>query len=188
MALLDDPDWVRDMIDTSLDLNLAMLSMAWDRGYHFHAVHWPDDMGYRNGTFFSLETYRSVVKPAQKRLIDWCHDRGVFTNLHSCGDINMLVPELVEIGLDGLNPLEQKAGMDVFDLKEKYGDKLTLEGGIDVRNMTDGKKIEEEIREKFAVLKPGGGYIYFSDHSIPSDVSFSDYCRVLELVKYYGKY
>ncbi len=188
MALVDDPEWVRDMIDTALDMNLAMLSMVWDRGYHFHAVHWCDDMGYRNGPFFSLETYRSVEKPAQKRLIDWCHDRGIVANLHSCGNIEPLVPELVEIGLDGLNPLEQKAGMDVFELKEKYGDKLTLEGGIDVRNMTDGKKIEEEIREKFAVLKPGGGYIYFSDHSIPSDVSFADYCRVLELVKYYGKY
>jgi len=46
MALVDDPDWVRDMIDTALDVNIAMLSMAWDRGYHFHAVHWPDDMGH----------------------------------------------------------------------------------------------------------------------------------------------
>jgi uroporphyrinogen decarboxylase len=157
MALLDDPEWCRDMIDTALDLNLALLSMAWDRGYRIHEVRWADDMGYRNGLFFSIDTYRSVVKPAQKRLIDWCHDRGVYAHLHSCGNIMALIPGLVEIGLDALNPLEQKAGMDVFELKRKWGDRLTLEGGIDVRNMTDGKKIEEEIRAKFQALKPGDG-------------------------------
>ena len=188
MALADDPDWCRDMIDTALDLNLAMLSMAWDRGYRFHCVQWPDDMGYRNGLFFSVDTYRRVVKPAQKRLIDWCHGRGVKTMLHSCGNTMALIPDLVEIGLDALQPLEQKAGMDVFELKAKWGDRLVLEGGIDVRNMTDGAKIEEEIRTKFAVLKPNGGYIYFSDHSVPENVSFADYCRVMELVRYCGRY
>ena len=187
IALADDPDWCKDMIDTALDLNLAMLGMAWDRGYRFHAVQWPDDMGYRNGLFFSLDTYRRVVKPAQKRMIDWCHDRGIKAMLHSCGNIMDLVPDLVEMGLDSLNPLEQKAGMDVFELKSKWGDKLTLVGGIDVRNMTDGEKIEEEIGTKFAVLKQNGGYVFHSDHSVPEDVSFADYCRVMELVRHYGR-
>ncbi len=188
IALAEDPEWCRDMVETALDLNLAMLSMAWDRGYKFHAVRWPDDMGYRNGLFFSVDTYRRVIKPAQKRLIEWCHERGVRAMLHSCGNIMALIPDLVEIGLDALNPLEQKAGMDVFELKAKWGDKLVLEGGIDVRNMTDGEKIEEEIRTKFEAVKKNGGYIYHSDHSVPDNVSFADYCRVMELVRYYGKY
>ncbi len=188
MALADDPDWCKDMIDTALDLNIAMLAMAWDRGYRFDAVQWPDDMGYRNGLFFSANTYRRVVKPAQKRMIDWCHDREVKTMLHSCGNIMALIPDLVEIGLDALNPLEQKAGMDVFELKAKWGDKLVLEGGIDVRNMSDGEKIEAEIRAKVPVLRENGGYIFHSDHSVPETVSFSDYCRVMELARYYGTY
>ena len=188
IALADDPDWCKDMVDTALDLNLAMLSMAWDRGYKFDAIRWPDDMGYRNGLFFSVDTYRRVLKPAQKRLIDWAHDRGVKAMLHSCGNIMALIPDLVEIGLDALNPLEQKAGMDVFELKSKWGDKLVLEGGIDVRNMTDGEKIEEEIRTKLGVLKENGGYIFHSDHSVPENVSFADYCRIMELARYYGKY
>ena len=188
IALADDPDWCRDMIDTALDLNIAMLSMAWDRGYRFHAVRWPDDMGYRNGLLFSLDTYRKVIKPAQKRFIEWAHDRGVKAMLHSCGNIMDLVPDLVEIGLDALNPLEQKAGMDCFELKRKWGDKLVLEGGIDVRLMTDGQAIEDEIRTKLDVLKQSGGYIFHSDHSVPENVSFADYCRIMELARYYGKY
>ena len=188
IALADDPDWCKDMIETALELNIAMLEMIWERGYKFDAVQWPDDMGYRNGLFFSVDTYRRVVKPAQKRMIDWCHDRGVKTMLHSCGNIMALIPELVEIGLDALNPLEQKAGMDVFALKGAWGEKLVLEGGIDVRNMSDGAAIEEEIRTKLPVLKENGGYIFHSDHSVPETVSFADYCRITELARYYGSY
>jgi uroporphyrinogen decarboxylase len=54
--------------------------------------------------------------------------------------------------------------------------------------MTDGKRLEEEIRTKFEALKANGGYVYYSDHSVPENVSFADYCRVMELVRYYGKY
>lgn len=188
MAMLDDPEWCRDMVQTALELNIAMLSMAWDRGYEFHAVRWPDDMGYRNGLLFSIDTYRKILKPAQKRMIDWAHNRGVKAMLHSCGNIMDLVPDLVGIGLDSLNPLEQKAGMDVFELKSKWGDELVLEGGIDVRTMTDGQQIEQEIAQKVPVLKDNGGYIFHSDHSVPEDVSFADYCRVMELARYYGRY
>jgi len=188
IAMADDPEFVQDFINTCLELDLALLGMIWDRGYHFDCVRWPDDMGYRNGLLFSKDMYRRLIKPAQKRMIDWAHDRGVKTMLHSCGNIMDLIPDLVEIGLDSLNPLEQKAGMDALKLKREYGDKLVLEGGIDVRNMTDGAKIEEEIRTKLEVLKENGGYIFHSDHSVPEDVSFADYCRVTELARFYGKY
>jgi len=78
----------------------------------------------------------------------------------------------------------------VRELKKEYGDKLSFMGGIDVRAMADPDPnvIEEEIRSKFEVAKKGGGYIYHSDHSIPKNVSFKQYQRVIELVKKYGKY
>lgn len=188
MAMVQDPDWARDMAETQLECNIGMLEIIWDGGYEFDCVRWPDDMGYRNGLLFSVEAYREVLKPVQKRMCDWAHDRGVKTFLHSCGNIMELVPELVEIGVDALNPLEQKAGMDAFALKDQYGDELVLEGGIDVRTMTDGPQIEEEIRTTVETLKQGGGYIFHSDHSVPEDVSFADYCRIMELARYYGSY
>lgn len=188
MAIVEDPQWVKDMIDTMLELDIALLSMVWDGGYHFDCVQWPDDLGYVNGPLISPRSYREVIKPAHKRMCDWCHDRGVFAWLHSCGGVMPLVPDLIEAGIDALQPLEQKAGMDVFTLKREFGNDLVLEGGIDVRKMTRPAEIEEEIRTKFAVLKQGGGYCYHSDHSVPDDVSFQDYCRVIELVKEHGRY
>ena len=99
-----------------------------------------------------------------------------------------MVPGLIEAGMDCLQALEVKAGIDVIELKEKYGSDLVLEGGIDVRKMTEADQIEEEIRTKITAAKVCGGYIYHSDHSVPDSVSFSDYCRVMDLVKYYGRY
>ncbi len=188
MAMATDPDWVKDMIDTMLELNLAMLAMAWDRGYRFHCLRWPDDLAFVKGPFFSTEMYRQVVKPAHRRACEFAHDRGAYTLLHTDGNVWPLLDDLLDAGVDATQPLEQKAGMDVGRLKQQYGDRLVLEGGIDVRTMTDGPAIEETVRGVFDVAKPGGGYIYHSDHSIPSDVSFADYCRVMALVRHYGRY
>lgn len=186
-ALLDDPEWVKDMIDTMCDLNLALLQMAWDRGYRFDCLRWPDDLAYVNGPFFSPSVYRSVVQPAHRRACDFAHERGAYAMLHTDGNIWPLLPDLLDAGIDGLNPLEQKAGMDVARLKAEVGDRLVLEGGIDVRLMSDPERIEEEIRSTLSVAKVGGGYCYHSDHSVPSDVSFADYCRVIALVRHYGR-
>lgn len=187
IAMVEDPDWCRDMFEHATDVNLKLLSMAWDRGYHFDCLSFADDLGHRNGLFFSPGTYRSVVKPIHRRICDWAHDRGAKVMLHSCGNVTALLPDLIDAGIDGLNPLEQKAGMDVLAIKREFGDRLVLQGGIDVRAMSQADKIEEEIRTKVTAAKESGGYVYHSDHSVPDDVSFSDYCRVIALVKHYGK-
>ena len=111
--------------------------------------------------------------------------------LHSCGRVKEIIPDLIEVGLDCLQPLEVKAGMDLRELKPEFGDKLCFMGGIDVRAMAnpDPQAIEEEIKSKIPLAKKNGGYIYHSDHSIPKNVSFKQYKRrVMELVKKYGEY
>ncbi len=108
--------------------------------------------------------------------------------MHSCGNITELIDDLVGIGLDALNPLEIKAGMDSIALKAKYGDRLVFQGGIDVRNWNDPAKAEAELREKLPILKRNGGYIFHSDHSIPETVSLKDYQFVLALAMELGRY
>ena len=176
-----------DMFNHALSVNLTLLDMVWDRGYKFDCLHFPDDLGYKNGLFFSLDIYRNVLKPAHKRACDWAHERGVKVMLHSCGNIMEVIPDLIDAGFDGLNPLETKAGMDLIEVKKMYGSQLVLQGGIDVRKMTQADQIEEEVRTKITAAKVGGGYVYHSDHSVPDSVSFADYCRVIDLVKHYGR-
>lgn len=186
--MAEDPELVSDIFNTELDCSLKLLDMIWEAGYTFDSIYWCDDMGYRNGPFFSIPLYRELLKPVHKRAIEWAHAKGIVAHLHSCGNINALVPELLEIGLDALNPLEVKAGMDPARLKEAFGGKLVLHGGLNAMLWNDIDAIESEIRRLLPILKKGGGYIFQEDHSIPDSVSLKDYERILALAKDLGRY
>jgi len=190
ITIAEDPEWVRDMVMTLAELIIVTAELMMNNGFKFDGAYLSNDMGYRNGLLFSPDSYRKTHYEADRLLYGYFHSKGLKTLLHSCGNVTELVPLLIEVGLDCLQPLEVKAGMDVVTLKEKYGDRLAFMGNIDVRLMAeeDPAKIEEEIKKKFEVAKRGGGYIYHSDHSIPNNVSFQQYCRVMELVKKYGVY
>ena len=188
MALLTDPDWCLDMFNHYLDVGLALLEQVWDAGYEFDSVMWPDDMGFKHNQFFSIDTYRALVKPVQKRAVDWAHARGVKAHLHSCGDVNPFVPEFIEIGIDALNPLEVKAGMDPIDLKRRYGKDLVLHGGINAVLWDDVDAITAEMTRVVPVLKESGGYIFSSDHSVPSSVSLDNFRHITNLAKQLGAY
>jgi len=187
-AMVEDPDWCRDMFHHQLETHLALLDMVWDAGYKFDCVGWPDDMGYKGTQFFSLEMYRDLVKPFHKRAIEWAHAKGVKTHLHSCGDVNPFVPELIGIGLDALNPLEVKAGMDPIHLKKTYGKDLVLHGGINAVLWDHPDRIRAEMERVVPVMKRNGGYIFSSDHSVPSSVSLEDFRQIVALAKRLGAY
>ncbi|NLG29172.1 MAG: hypothetical protein GX557_14775 [Chloroflexi bacterium] len=188
MALIDDPEWLADMFNHQLETNLALLDMVWEAGYHFDAITLCDDMGYKQNQFFSLRMYRELEKPFHKRAIEWAHAKGIVAELHSCGDIHPFVPELVEIGLDGLNPLEVKAGMDPVALKQQYGKHLVLHGGINAVLWDQPDAIKAEMETVVPVLKQGGGYVFSSDHSVPSSVSLQDFAQIISLAKRLGSY
>ena len=188
MAMIEDPEWCSDMFNHFLDVQIALLDRVFDAGYTFDSVRWPDDMGYKHNTFFSLRTYRELLKPVQKRAIDWIHSKGAKANLHSCGNVSPFVPEFVEIGLDALNPLEVKAGMDPIDLKRRFGDRLVLQGGINAMLWDNLNAIEAEIERVLPVMKQNGGYIFASDHSVPSSVSLENFRRITDLAKSLGSY
>lgn len=187
-ALTDYPEWCQDMFSHLLEVNLALLDMIWDAGYRFDTVFWYDDMGYKHNQFFSLRMYRNLLKPYHQRAIDWAHAKGIKAHLHSCGDVNPFVPELLSMGLDALNPLEVKAGMNPVQLKQQYGDRLVLHGGINAVLWDKPEEIRAEMEQVIPVVKQGGGYIFSSDHSVPSSVSLEDFRRIVELAKRLGSY
>ncbi|MGC9468876.1 MAG: uroporphyrinogen decarboxylase family protein [Anaerolineae bacterium] len=188
IALLDEPSWCIDMFNHFLDVNIALLDRVWEAGYTFDAVSWPDDMGYKQNQFFSIRTYRKLLKPVHKRAVDWAHAKGVKVRLHSCGDVRPFLPEFLEIGIDGLNPLEVKAGMEPIAIKETYGSDLLLHGGINAVLWDDKEAIAAEMRRVVPVLKERGGYIFSSDHSVPSSVSLENFRYIVNLAKELGSY
>lgn len=188
MAMLEDPEWISDMMNHWLDLDLALFDMVWERGYHFDAIRWPDDMGYKGHQFFSLDIYRELVKPVHQRAAEWAHAHGAKVEIHSCGNILPFVPELIDAGIDMLNPLEVKAGMDPRWLKATYGDKLAFHGGLNAVLYTEPEAMWAEMEQVIPVMKENGGYVISSDHSVPESVSLDEFRRFVELAKQLGRY
>lgn len=190
IAMVEEPDWVKDMFMTDAQLCVDIAEEMLKYGFEFHAGWIFDDLGYKQKGFFSPAMYRELLMPAHKLICDCFKSRGIPMILHSCGFVTEFIPLIIEAGFDCLQPLEVKAGNELLELKSKYGDVLTFMGGIDVRMMASSNEddIFREISTKLPAAKRGGGYIYHSDHSVPDNVSFQQYCRVMELVKEYGAF
>ena len=188
IAMMEEPELVEDMFATYLDRCEKLFARIWDAGYHFDEIRWLDDMGYKGTTFFSPAMYRELLQPYHKKAVDWAHERGIYARLHSCGNITSFLPDIIATGIDALNPLEVKAGMDAFQIKKDYGDKLVLHGGIDAVKWPDTEAVIAEIREKVPVLKQNGGYIFSSDHSIPNNVTLENMKRIIAEAKKAGSY
>jgi uroporphyrinogen decarboxylase len=190
MAIATEPDWVRDMYETDAELAIQMCEIMKEGGFEFDGAFLFCDLGYKNSLLFSPRHFDEQLRPTFQRLFSYFNGQGLPIILHSCGRVLDLIPRFIEDGLACLQPVETKAGMDLVELKREFGDRMAFMGGIDVRAMADPDPsvIEEEIKSKIPLAKRGGGYIYHSDHSVPNNVSFQRYCRVLELVREYGVY
>ena len=188
MALMTDPDWVVDMFNHFLDVHIQLYDYIWDQGIHFDSMYWYDDMGYKGNQFFSVDMYKELLMPVHKRAVEWAKSKNIYAHMHSCGNINPFIPELIKLGVDALNPLEVKAGMDPIKIKKDYGKDLVLHGGVNAVNWDKKDIILEEIERIIPVMKESGGYIFASDHSIPDAVSFNDFKEIINLVKRVGSY
>ena len=188
VGMLEEPEWVTDVFDTYLKTSLDLCQRILDAGYEFDGVFWYDDMGYKGTPFFSPQTYRELLQPYHKKVVDWAHERGMVTELHSCGFIEPLLPDVVQTGVEMLNPLEIKAGMDPQRLKSTYGDKLAFHGGINAQLWDNIDRVKAEMERIIPLMKEGGGYVFASDHSIPNSVSFENMKEIAALAHKLGKY
>ncbi|NLC55236.1 MAG: hypothetical protein GX774_00180 [Armatimonadetes bacterium] len=190
IAMVEEPEWAKDMFMTDAQVCVAIAEEMMARGFDFDAGWIFDDLGYKHKGFFSPAMYRELLMPAHKLICDCFKSRGKPMLLHSCGYVTEFMPLFIECGFDCIQPLEVKAGNDLIALKKQYGEWLCFMGGIDVRAMADPdpRVIEREIATKLPAAKQGGGYIFHSDHSVPDNVSFAQYQRVMELVAEYGRY
>lgn len=191
MAILDDPEWIREISRTWTDLMLRRLDAQLElAGGSVDGVWCYGDMAFNHATMCSPDAYRDLIWPDHKRMADWAHQHDAKFIYHTDGNINGVMDLYIEAGFDCIQPLEAKAGMDVCELVPQYGDQITFFGNIDVMIMAtnDLEKIEAEIIHKFEAGKRHRGYIYHSDHSVPPSVSWQTYQQIIELVKKHGEY
>lgn len=170
-----DPDWVREMAETYQELVLAVLGRCIDLGMKPDGVLAADDLGSSTGPLMSPASWRRIFQPAVARLGEFLRQHGVDFWIHSDGAMAPLIDDLLDCGMQVLNPLEAKAGMDVVALRERYGRRLAFYGNIDATKMSGPlAALETELRRKVPVARDGG-YILHSDHSVPPQVTFERY-------------
>ncbi|MCL2649114.1 MAG: hypothetical protein FWD61_19295 [Phycisphaerales bacterium] len=190
IAMADEPDWILDVSHTFTDLTLRNLSAILAAGVQPDGLWIFSDMAFKTMTFCSPAMYKELIWPDHKRLIDWACAHHMKTVLHTDGNVNAVIDLYIEAGLDCLQPLEAKAGMDVRVLSPKYGEKLAFMGNIDamVLKENDLNLLEHEVKTKFAAGMKTKSYAYHSDHSVPPQVSWSTYQALIQLINKYGNY
>jgi uroporphyrinogen decarboxylase len=188
MAL--DPDWVKDMVDTYAELTINLMEILFAEEGYPDGIWFYEDMGYKQHPFMSPRMYREIVQPGHEKTIQWCKAKGLPVVMHSCGYIEPLLPGMIQAGIDCLQVIEVKAGMDLLKLYQKFGDRLSFMGGIDVRVLynNDRREIDAELEAKIPVVMQGNGYVLHSDHSIPSNVTHDTYQYFIEKGKALGTY
>lgn len=147
------------------------------------------DVAYRKDVFFSPDYWRKWYKPGLNAMVQTCHEAGLPVIYHGCGNVRRIFADFIEVGIDAYNPLEAKAGMDVVDLRRQYGHQIGFCGNMNVMEWADLSKDELKpiVLRKLNAAK-GGGLIFQSDHSVPSNVSAENYEYVINLVREYGQY
>lgn len=186
--MLDYPDVVQEMVAAQTELSLQMIDAACEIGKP-DALWFFSDLGFRNGMLFSPAMFRALVLPYHQRITTHCHELGLNTVFHCCGDCRQVIPLLIDGGFDCVQPLEARAGNDVRQFKSQYGGQIALFGNISVERLSGSEEeAEDEVRTKLEVAVPGGGYIFHSDHSVPPGVSLANYRRALDVAREIGTY
>jgi uroporphyrinogen decarboxylase len=153
-----------------------------------------DDLAGQAGPLFSPRIYRQIIKPRQKRLVQFIKSRtGAKLWYHSCGSIVEYIPDLLDNGIDILNPVQISAkGMDPALLKAQYGQRLVFwGGGVDSQHVLPRgtpEQVRENVRQNLDALKPGGGYVFNGVHNIQADVPPENVLAMYDTAFEFGRY
>lgn len=174
MDLASQPDIpiyiMQHLSDVYAENTRRVLDLIGDR---LDMVYFYDDVATQNSLMISPQMWRDIVRPHHARLVELAHARNIPVMYHCDGAIYRLIPELIEMGIDLLNPIQPDAkDMDGYRLKAEFGHQLAFHGGIDIiKTLPRGTPAEviAEVRDRVDVLGKGGGYILCSSHHIQAD-------------------
>lgn len=174
MGMALDPEWVKDMVSVYVEMTIRHQEEMFARAGYPDGMYYAEDLGFKGKPFMSPNMYREILQPGHTRLFDFWHGKGFKVIIHSCGYVEPLVPGLIEAGMDCLQAMEVKAGMDLPRLFDRFGDRIAFYGGIDARVLAsnDRGQIDKELEKVAYVTSRGGGYILHSDHSEPPEVEY----------------
>ena len=175
MLFYDDPLLVEEMMDRTVDFIIHILGQILTVVEIDAFAMW-EDMAYNHAPLISPDMVRNYMLPRYRKVVEFARSKGVkYVGLDSDGQIDSLIPLWMDAGLNFLYPFECQCGMDVVDVRRKYGRELRIWGGLNKRALAAGKDTIEEELARVRPLIEEGGYIPHLDHSCPPDIPFANY-------------
>lgn len=195
MDMVENPDFCAALLDRTLAFWVDYMTGFMEQvGDIVDVVMIGDDLTGQNGPLFSPAFYRKVVKPRQKKLVQHIKSlTGAKIWYHTCGSCLEYIPDLLDNGVDILNPVQTSAaGMDPALLKQRYGHRLTFwGGGCDAQHVLPfgtSEQVREQVRRNMEVFKPAGGYVFNGIHNIQADVPPENVVALFDAAYEYGSY
>jgi uroporphyrinogen decarboxylase len=191
--LVLNPEFVCGLMAKLLEINIAGTGRFLDAvGPYIHVLRAGDDLATQRGPLMSPQAFRTFLKPVYKEYFDFVKSRtAAKVFFHSCGNVVDLIDDLIEIGVDVLNPVQVSAIGDTAELKARWGDQLAFWGGIDTQHVLPRGSIEDveaEVRQRIHDLAPGGGYVVASVHNAQPDVPPENIVAMAEATRRFGGY
>lgn len=192
MGLIDNKKFINRLLNKVLEIKLDLYGKFLDiTGKYLDVIQLFGDLGSQNGPLFSPSLYREIIKPFDKKLIEMIKSKTsgkIF--FHTDGDSYEFIPDLIEIGVDILNPVQVSAkNMNPLELKKEFGKYLCFWGGIDTQKILpygSPREVEEEVKKRIIEFSSGGGYILSSVHNIQADVPPENVVAMFKSALKYG--
>ncbi len=181
MDFLDHPAFVHRLLHEIGDYNIAQAQRALQ--YDIDAVHFGDDWGAQRGLQMGPRLWREFIYPELKRMYACVRGAGKYVSIHSCGDVDEVFPELIDIGLDCFNPFQPEV-MDVYALLAQYRGRLAFHGGLSTQRTLPYGSVAQVQAETRRLLEAGrqGGYIFAPAHAVESDVPLENMLAFIDLL------
>ena len=173
--MVDNPGLAHTMLKRCMDFSIQLGEEACRR-FPLDWLWTGDDVASQTGMMISPKTWRALIKPDLQRVFAVGKQHALWVAYHCCGGLRPIIPDLIEMGLDVLNPVQGNCpGMNPLELKREFGDRLAFMGGVDTQELLPHASPEEVRRATAALLEgmtaDGGGYILAASHTIPPETS-----------------
>jgi uroporphyrinogen decarboxylase len=179
MDFIEHPDFVHQLLEAITDWNIAHVARAME--FDIDAVHFGDDWGQQQGLLMGPKIWREFIKPQLKRLYGAVREKGCLVSIHSCGDVDELFEDLIEMGLNCFNPFQPEV-MNVGELISSYRGRLAFHGGMSTQKILPFGTPDEVRDETRRLIDLGreGGYIFAPAHAVPGDVPLENLLAMIE--------